>query len=86
MSTYVNSQYAAKTGQGRHERRRRINTDVLLQIGAMLAAFCVSAAALSGGMVLLNQAGVSVVAMAPAATLLFASGVAFLLMALVAGR
>jgi hypothetical protein len=81
MTTYMSSQLGAKAGQGRHVRRERL----ALRAFTVLAAFVVSAIALSGGMVLLSQAGLSIGAMAPAAALIFSAGVALMLMALVAG-
>ena len=85
MTMYVNSTYAMKTGQGRHRGRRMPSFDTVIRALAVVAAFTVSAVALSGGMVLLSQAGVSLLAVAPAVALVFASGASFVLMSLLAG-
>lgn len=81
MSTYVSSQFAMKTGQGRHRRRR----DLALRMFTTLAAFMVAAVALSGAMVLLQQAGLTLVTQAPGTALAFLSGASFVMMVLVAG-
>ena len=85
MSTYVSSQFAMKTGQGRHRFRRRMPDVSGLQVLNLLVAFAVSTTALSGGVTLLLQAGLSAVQLTPAISLGFSSGVAFVLMTLVAG-
>jgi predicted branched-subunit amino acid permease len=85
MSTYVNSAYAMKSGQGRHRPRRRIERDTVIRIFTMLAAFAVATIALSGAMVLLQQAGLTLAEAGPAVALVFASGASFVLMALLAG-
>lgn len=85
MATYINSQFAARTGQGRHRRRWHLPQDFGLRLVTVLAAFTVAGVALSGAMVLLKQVGLPLITQAPSVALAFLSGATFMIMVLVIG-
>lgn len=85
MATYINSQFAMRTGQGRHRRTWNMPRDFGLRLFTTLAAIAVAGVALAGAMVLLRQANLPFLAQLPSIALAFLSGASFMIMVLVVG-